>query len=432
MKEASLLRQPPTSGADSMPAALGQVLASKTFEKTPALRALLEYLWRQRDFAVSEYAIATEALGRSPSFDPRIDATVRVQISRLRQRLDKFYEEEGRDSPERLIIPLGSHRVESESCPMAPRQDLATPALVSSPPSLAAPAAMPAWRRSLPALAAGLLLVICLIETGLLLSRRGPAPAKSTLAPGWLWKRFFANSRRTRIILPTPVFFSFKRPGESPDATVMLRDTEVNEFSQGGLSSVYRTMHRDLGEPTLSESYTVTSDTFASVELVRYLDHTGLGTSITSSADAPLEALDSENVIALGTWGTLTPLKPYLQQMSFELSRHENYVLNRRPADGEPARISGFTESADRSVWPGIIAFLPGSSANTRLLILASRHTSALVSFLTSTHGLELLENMWKAKGSPEFFEVVVDSEMGGRGLVRFWPVVLHAYEKRP
>src|SRR5947209_803309 len=219
MKEASLLRQPSTSGAESMPAALGQVLASKTFEKTPALRALLEYLWRQRDFAVSEYAIATEALGRSSSFDPRIDATVRVQISRLRQRLDKFYEEEGRNCPERLIIPLGSHRIETELRPLAPPQDLAPSAVVVTP--------------SFPALPA-----------------------------------------------------------------------------------VYRTMHRDLGEPTLSESYTVTSDTFASVELVRYLDQAGLGTSITSSADAPLEALDSENVVALGTWGTLTPLKPYLQQMS--------------------------------------------------------------------------------------------------------------------
>lgn len=431
MKEASLLRQPPAGGAEPVPAALGQVLASKTFEKTPALRALLEYLWRQRDMAVSEYAIATEALGRSASFDPRIDATVRVQISRLRQRLEKFYEEEGRNCPERLTIPLGSHRIESELCPLAPQQDLASPAVLFSPPVTAVPAALPRWRRWLPALA-GALLIICLVQAGLLFTRRAPSPAKSPLAPGWLWKQFFANNRRTRIILPTPVFFSFKRSGENPDATVMFRDTEVNEFSQGALSSAYRTMHRDLGEPTLSESYTVTSDTFASVELVRYLDRANLGTSITSSADAPLEALDSENVIALGTWGTLSPLKPYLQQMSFELSRHENYVTNRRPAAGEPARISGFTESPDRSVWPGIIAFLPGSSANTRLLILASRHTSALVSFLTSTHGLDLLGNMWKAKGSPEFFEVVVDSEMGGRGLVRFWPVVLHPYEKRP
>ena len=118
--------------------------------------------------------------------------------------------------------------------------------------------------------------------------------------------------------------------------------------------------------------------------------------------------------------------------MDFELSPHENYVLNRHPKAGEAARISGVTESPDRSIWPGVVAFLPGSSANTRLLILASRHTSALVSFLTSTHGLELLRNMWRQKGSPEFFEVVVDSEMGGRGLVRFWPVALHPYEKRP
>jgi hypothetical protein len=431
MKEASLLRQPPADGTDPVPAALGQVLASKTFEKTPALRALLEYLWRQRDTAVSEYAIATEALGRSAAFDPRIDATVRVQISRLRQRLEKFYEEEGRNCPERLTIPLGSHRIESEVCPIAPQQDLAPATVVFSPPFPVVPAALPKWRRWLPALA-GALLVLCLIQAAMLFVRRPPVPAKVSPAPGWLWKRFFANNRRSRIILPTPVFFSFKRSGENPDATVMFRDTEVNEFSQGASSSAYRAMHRDLGEPTLSESYTVTSDTFASVELVRYLDHVGLGTSITSSADAPLEALDSENVIALGTWGTLSPLKPYLQQMSFELSRHENYVVNRRPTPGEPPRISGFTESQERSVWPGIIAFLPGSSANTRLLILASRHTSALVSFLTSTHGLDLLDKMWKAKGSPEYFEVVVDSEMGGRGLVRFWPVALHPYEKRP
>ncbi len=205
------------------------------------------------------------------------------------------------------------------------------------------------------------------------------------------------------MILPTPVFFSFKRSDQNPDATVMFRDTEVNEFSQGPLSSAYRLVHGQLGEPNLSESYTVTSDTFASVELVRYLDRAGVGTSITSSADAPLEALDSENVIALGTWGTLTPLKPYLQRMNFELGPHENYVVNRHPNPGEAARISGVTESPDRSIWPGVVAFLPGSSANTRLLILASRHTSALVSFLTSTHGLELLETCGGRRDLPNF-----------------------------
>jgi hypothetical protein len=408
------------------------VLDSKTFEKTPALRALLEYLWRHRDEAISEYAIATEALGRPASFDARTDATVRVQISRLRQRLEKFCEEEGQLCAERLIIPLGSHRIEVEECPQTPMMQAAGSRAIA-PPSLVVdvPAKEARRRRFLP-IAVVVLLLICLAQAAILWQMRTTVPSIKTQAPGWVWKKLFANSRRTRIILPMPIFFSFTRPGADPRATVMLRDTEVNEFSQGPASSAYEALHKDLGEPKLAESYTVTSDTFASVELVRYLDRVGLNAGITSSADAPLEALDSENVVALGTWGTLTPLKPYLETMSFELGTHEDYVVNRRPGPGEPARYSLVTESEDRSIWPGVIAFLPGSAANTHLMILASRHTSALVSFLTSTHGQEMLERMWKEKGSPEFFEVVVNSEMGGRGLVRFWPVALHPYEKRP
>ena len=61
--------------------------------------------------SISEYAVATEALGRSPSFDARTDATVRVQISRLRQRLNQFYEKEGIGSITRLNVPLGTHQV---------------------------------------------------------------------------------------------------------------------------------------------------------------------------------------------------------------------------------------------------------------------------------------------------------------------------------
>jgi hypothetical protein len=432
MKEVSLL--PPSFAGETGPNAesVRRVLDSRTFEKTPALRALLEYLWHHREEAISEYAIATEALGRPPSFDARTDATVRVQISRLRQRLEKFYEDEGQRCAERLIIPLGSHRVEVEECPQTlVMRATESPVITPAPVVVDVPAKEAGWRRFLP-IAVVVMVVICLAQAAILWQLKKTLPPARTQTPGWIWKKLFANARRTRIILPMPIFFSFTRPGADIRATVMLRDTEVNEFSRGPTSSAYEVLHRDLGEPKLAESYTVTSDTFASVELVRYLDRVGLNTSFTSSADAPLEALDSENVVALGTWGTLTPLKPYLETMSFELGTHEDYVVNRRPKPGEPARYSLVTESEDRSIWPGVIAFLPGSAANTHLMILASRHTSALVSFLTSTYGQEMLERMWKQKGSPEFFEVVVNSEMGGRGLVRFWPVTLHPYKKKP
>ena len=83
---------PGTPAALPLPESLRCVIESHTFERAPTLRALLVYLWNMRDKPVSEYAIATEALGRSRSFDPKTDATVRVQVSRLRQRLEKFYQ----------------------------------------------------------------------------------------------------------------------------------------------------------------------------------------------------------------------------------------------------------------------------------------------------------------------------------------------------
>ena len=57
-----------------------QVADSETFQSAPTMRALLVYLWAHQGEQVSEYAIATEALGRSPDFDPKSDSTVRVHI----------------------------------------------------------------------------------------------------------------------------------------------------------------------------------------------------------------------------------------------------------------------------------------------------------------------------------------------------------------
>jgi hypothetical protein len=184
-----------------------------------------------------------------------------------------------------------------------------------------------------------------------------------------------------------------------------------------------------MGKPSLADNYTVTSDTFASLRLARYLDRFGLRTTVESSANAPMEALDAENVVAIGTWGTLTPFKPYLDRMDFALSPHEANVRIRNPEAGEPRVVEGVEESPDQGIWPGVVAVLPGRNGRTRLLVLASRHTSALVTFLTSTNGLDQLTLLWKAKGSPEYYQLVVNAELNGRGLVRCWPVALHPFK---
>lgn len=423
----ALLAINPVSQVDPSPA-LHAVLSSRTFEKTPALRTLLTFLWRHREAPVSEYAIATEALGRPGSFDARIDATVRVQIGRLRQRLERYYEDEGKGCLERLAIPLGSHQI--QICAV----DIPDPIAMAGP-LLLLPALGARYRPKFAhirnwvwAAVTILLIAVCLLQSRQIAALSSPSRKPEV---SWLWRRFFSNGLATRIVLPTPVFFSFDISGKKNGHSVMFRDTEVNEFSAGAQSPLLRTFVEHAGKPSLADSYTVTSDTFASVQLARYLDERGIHASVNSAAEAPMEALDDENVIAVGTWGTLMPLKHYLDRMDFRLSAHETSVQLMNRAGGEPETIGSYSESGERTIFPGIIAFVPGLNGRSHLLILAGRHTATLVSVLTSTIGSQQLEKMWRAHGSPPFFEVIVNAEMRGRTMLRAWPVALHPYKAK-
>ena len=54
---------------------------------------------------ISEYGIGLDVLQRPESFDPRVDSTVRSEMTRLRRSLADYYEREGASDPWRLEIP---------------------------------------------------------------------------------------------------------------------------------------------------------------------------------------------------------------------------------------------------------------------------------------------------------------------------------------
>jgi len=90
-----------------------QVLASGIFDRSPGLAQLLSYVCNKyfdgTSAEVKEYNIAVDALGRSPSFDQKKDAIVRVQFHRLRDRLKEYYETDGAARPLRVEIPPGQY-----------------------------------------------------------------------------------------------------------------------------------------------------------------------------------------------------------------------------------------------------------------------------------------------------------------------------------
>lgn len=87
------------------------ILASDVFRRSPNASALLRYLVEcaLAKSVPKEYVIATDALGRSPDFDPRTDPVVRVEVRRLRQKLLEYYAEAGRDSSLVLDLPKGGY-----------------------------------------------------------------------------------------------------------------------------------------------------------------------------------------------------------------------------------------------------------------------------------------------------------------------------------
>ncbi len=108
-----MLAQPTTVDRAEANQALKRVLGSRVFARAERSRRFLSYLvesaLKEPPNAVKEYTIALDVFDRDNSYDPSIDATVRVEASRLRARLREYYVDEGRDDTLIIDVPKGSY-----------------------------------------------------------------------------------------------------------------------------------------------------------------------------------------------------------------------------------------------------------------------------------------------------------------------------------
>src|SRR5260370_6796129 len=130
------------SATDTRRELVDRVIASSVFSKSKRLSSLLTYVCdlalNGRANEVNEQKIGEAVFGRLPDYDSAIDGIVRTQASRLRQRLDLYFDGEGANEPIRIVIPRGGYVPFSE-----PRfsTQIAVPA--SPPPPVAQPVISP-------------------------------------------------------------------------------------------------------------------------------------------------------------------------------------------------------------------------------------------------------------------------------------------------
>jgi TolB-like protein len=158
---------------------LDRLLASEGFANTERMRGFLRYVVNRalagESSQIKEYVIGIEVFGRDQSYDPRLDAIVRVEARRLRSKIDEYYSGEGREDPVVIQLRRGSY------VPVFVRRPGALDAsLPAASPKPDIGRTRPGWRFALALAAAALVLVaVTAMRGGLWATGARPAPSVS-------------------------------------------------------------------------------------------------------------------------------------------------------------------------------------------------------------------------------------------------------------
>ncbi len=378
---------------------------SALFKKSPGLRNLLLYLWERRGQSISEYAIGVEALGRRPEFDPRGDATVRVSISRLRQKLREYYESEGREAVVRVEIPVGRHEIQVVAGEPPPVPEVTSPR-----------------QPLLLGLTAVALLLVVAVSYLFIQNRRLQAHAvqASPAALPALWKHFLGPAQSATIVFPTPAFFNFEA------SRMSVRVTQIPEWRDFEKSDPLRSLTKQFGPYQPNQTYSVASDTRAIGLLAPYLVSHGIDLKVESTASLPAAASPPGLLILLGIPHTNPRMNAFLDTAQFKTDGGLAVIENPNPKADERSVYRREVFGRVREVHLGLILARHDRAKGTRTLILASTQAHGIAFLLTSPGGLQRLMSMLPAD-IPDQFDVVVEAELNGATLLDVRPLTWRA-----
>lgn len=337
--------------------ALNQVLRSGIVRENTNLYILLDYLGRKAledsSEPLKEYTIGVEALGKPADYDPRLDATVRVDIGKLRAKLKEFYQREGARCPIRLEIPKGQYDATFARAPHLPATGIQ--AIIESKSRL---------RPYL--FVAGLLLAAAMV--GFAVARwLDPTTEASPLSAELrsFWQPYLRASKPTLVVYGTPMFvkldrYLYREPRLN-DPSEIASDEEVNQ-----IAATLR-----IAERRPSYKFTGVGEAEALFLITRMLAERGAPATIKRSNNLSWEDLKGRHVILLGSQKYNPQILKFPYQPKFEADRGR--VTNLSPAPGEPPEYPNlFKEKfGEAEEAYAIVSVYPGLDPETRLTVLA-------------------------------------------------------------
>jgi hypothetical protein len=385
--------------ADAARAQLDRILQSKTFETSEVHRRLLHYL-AEKSLAndadrLKEYTVGLEAFGKPPTYDPKHDSIVRLQVGRLRQKLAAYYQSEANGDTVLVTLPKGAFKLGFEEVPHG-----------------AVPHAE-RWTRSyrlLPAALGVVVLWAAFATFDAVRWRSKGAVAAAVWSPELeqLWQPFLDNDRPLLVCIGVPLFVRFPEFG-------FFRDPRANDVQEAERSERIGVLRRRLEAKEMFPGYPFTGvgEAASAALLTRLLGTRKRELLLTRSNLLSWQQLADSDVVFVG------PPKFNVQLQAAALTRDivvEAYgIRNLKPKPGEPL----FLEDSMARGKPGegsthaLITRTAGLSGASELLVIAgnaSPDTQAAAEWLTQPwRARELVEHLRDSRGHvPRHFQVVV------------------------
>jgi hypothetical protein len=400
--------------AQAIQAEVDRILQSDTFRSSEALRRLLRFLAEKMISGeadqLKEYSVGIDALGKPAEYDPRHDSSVRIQVSRLRQKLAEYYRTEGKDDLQVIDLPKGRFKLTCE-----PRPIPVVPTAVETP----APAPpVPLYRAKwfVPASAGALVLLASLAwasfaTVSLWQERESTEIFRSSWTPelDQLWRPFLEGNRPLLVSIADPPFVQFKGHGA-------YRDLNLNRWEDIAASPDVIAMRKALGNPEIQPNvyYAPVGEVSASFLIGRLLGPRVPALSLVRTSELSWQQLADNNVLYIGAQVFFASrLSEFPAKL--DLSFVRGGIHNSRPGPGEQEMYVDQTPtgpSEDGEAY-ALVTHLPGPLGATEITSFNSNRTpgrlAAVEWFTDPMYARTLISRLRDKSGQiPRYYQVVL------------------------
>jgi hypothetical protein len=429
-----------------------KICQSDALEQSEHLKAFLRYVVlksvREPGVQPKEYAIATEVFGRDPAFDPRQDALVRVQAARLRSKLRKYYDTQGKADRLLIGLPKGHYTptfayaalTKTPSTPgngdRTDQSDLTEPSQVIEAGRLAARIPGPAYHIQYTRIALAALVVLSVAlgyatfyyKSQLSVLRDSSAASRALDSReaqhlALVWKDFVDSSAPVLVTYSNTAFLG------SPQQGLKYYKPLVGAGPNSGSTSSQEIGIEPGKTAAINDQYTGTGEVMA----VNFLGETfwkmGRSFRVKRSLLLDWEDIKTGNIVILGSTAENLFLRDLPQPQDFVFradKQHDEHVflVNQHPQQGEQTIYASKREGmSTRQIVEdyALVSLLKGLDGKSRLMILAgltTTGTQAAAEYVTKPAYLdELISRIDTSKDPthpvlPSFYQIVIRAKV--------------------